>query len=166
MKKFILYPQDDLSDGPELLKLGILLLLHDETLGITQRALKALRDELAQRIEHELLVFQVPSGDDDTCRCYGFFLVDKTARELAIIGDGFRGDGGGEGGSGARAAQALLAIYDLKPIEMLPEEAIPYRDDASAYQEITEKVLELAEVEKFHIARENKPGYVDYLLGG
>lgn len=136
--------------------------LHEETLGVTQRALKALRNELAQRIERELLVFQIPSDDGGNCGVYGFFLVDKTAREITIIGDGFRADGGGEGGAGARAAQALLAIYGLKPIEMMPEEAILYRDDDSAYQEISEKVLKMAEAEKFHIARENKPQYVDW----
>ncbi|GAI98033.1 unnamed protein product, partial [marine sediment metagenome] len=67
------------------------LKLHKETLGVTQRALKALRDELAERIQHELLVFRVPSTDGAHCEVYGFFLVDKTAREISIIGDGFRG---------------------------------------------------------------------------
>ncbi len=137
--------------------------LHQETLGITQRALKALRDELAQRISHEILVFQVPSEDDSHCEIYGFFLVDKTDKEIVIIGDGFRGDGGGEGGAGHRAALALLAIYHLVPIEMMPEEAIAYREDAwAAYREIADKVLEIAEISKFDIAQENTPEYVDW----
>lgn len=139
------------------------LTLHQETLGVTQRALKALRDELAQRIDHEILVFQVPSEDGSHCEIYGFFLVDKTAEEIVIIGDGFRGDGGGEGGAGHRAALALLAIYHLVPIEMMPEEAIAYREDSwAAYREIADKVLEIAEASEFDIARENTPEYVDW----
>lgn len=138
------------------------LTLHQETLGVTKRALKALRDELAQRLDHELIVFQVPSADSAHRECYGLFLVDKSSREIVIIGDGFRGDGGGEGGAGHRAALALLAIYHLVPIEMMPE-AIAYREDAwAAYREIADKVLEIAEALKFDIARENTPEYVDW----
>lgn len=142
------------------------LTLHKETLGVTQRALKALRDELAQRIEHELLVFQVPSGDGAHCEVYGFFLVDKTADEIVIIGDGFRGDGGGEGGAGARAALALLAIYHLVPIEIMPEEAFLYREEPETYREIVDKVLELAGEYRFEIAREKTPQYIDWCFAG
>ena len=136
--------------------------LHKETLGFTQMALKALRDELAERIDHELIVFQVPSKNGSHCDIYGFSLVDKTAREIAIIGDGFRGDGGGEGGKGHRAAQALLAIHRLKPIAMTPEEAVLYREDTSAYQEIADRMLEIAEQSHCDKARENMPQYVDW----
>lgn len=139
------------------------LTLHRETLGITQRALKALRDELALRIDHELLLFQVPASDGDHCEVYGFFLVDRTAREIVIIGDGFRGDNGGEGGAGHRAAQALLALYGLRAtIEMLPDDAIDYREDIGGYQGIVDKVLEIAEVAHFEIAREKNPQYIDW----
>ena len=117
------------------------LKLHKQTLGVTLRALKQLRDELAERIQHELLVIQVPSQDGSHCDIYGFFLVDRTAREIVITGDGFRGDNGGEGGAGHRAAQALLAMYGLRPIEMMPEDAILYREDTSAYDEAIAKVL-------------------------
>jgi len=137
------------------------LKLHRETLGVTLRALKALRDELAQRIDHALLVFQVPSRDGSHCDIYGFFLVDRTAGEIVIIGDGFRGDNGGEGGNGHRAAQALLAIYGLLPIKVEPEKAVLYREDKSLYQEITDKMLELAEECDFKIAWGNLPKYID-----
>lgn len=159
MKRLILYPRDDLSE-----QYINTLLLHDETLGMTQRALKALRDELALRINHELLIFQVPSEGGAHCEIYGFFLVDRTAREIAIIGDGFRGDGGGEGGAGHRAALALLAIYHLAPILMMPEQAISYRDDISGYREITNKVLEMAEEYNFEIALQKIPAYIDWVL--
>jgi len=154
MKKLILHPTDDLGEESELYT----LLLHDETLGVTQKALKALRDELAQRIDHKLFIFQVPSTDDH----YGFFLVDKTAREIAIIGDGFRGDGGGEGGAGHRAAQALLSIYGGKPLEMLPEDAIPFGEDAETYRKAVNKVLEIAGESRFEISQQRNPKYVDW----
>lgn len=136
--------------------------LHRETLGVTQRALKSLRDELAKRIDHELLIFQVPSSDGAHCEIYGFFVVDKTDREIVIIGDGFRGDGGGEGGSGHRAALALLAIYHLVPMELAPEEAILYREDESVYQETVNMLLEIAEEYRFEIAEQKIPQYVDW----
>lgn len=138
------------------------LKLHKETLGVTQRALKALRDELALRIDHELLVFQVPSTDGAHCEVYGFFLVDNTAREIVIIGDGFRGDNGGEGGTGHRAAQALLALYRLKPIETMPEEAISYGEDILPYHEMANKVLEIAKEYHFNVPLDNHPQYVDW----
>ena len=137
------------------------LRLHRETLR-TAQSLKALRNELAKRISHELLVFKVPSIDGAHGEVYGFFLVDKTARDIVIIGDGFRGDGCGESGAGHRAALALLAIYHLVPIEVMPEEAILYRDDASAYQEIADKVLEMAEESHFEIAWGKIPQYCDF----
>ncbi|MBA7701527.1 hypothetical protein ES703_110267 [subsurface metagenome] len=163
MKKIILYPPDHLAEDYFNTVASInTLILHDETLGVTQRALKALRDELAERIQHELQVFQVSFGDGAHYEVYGFFLVDKTAREVVIIGDGFRGDGGGEGGAGARAALALLAIYHLVPIEVMPDKAILYREEPEAYREIVEKVLEIAEEYHFEIAREKTPQYVDF----
>ncbi|GAI88378.1 unnamed protein product, partial [marine sediment metagenome] len=157
MKTFILHPTDDLGEESELHT----LMLHDETLGVTQRALKALRDELAQRIAHELFIFQVPATDAH-CEVYGFFLVDKTTNEIAIIGDGFRGDGGGEGGAGHRAAQALLSIYGVRPLEMLPEDAIPFGEDAETYREAVNKALEIAGESRFEIPQQRKPRYVDW----
>lgn len=138
------------------------LTLHKETLGVTRRALKALRDELAQRIDHELLVFQVPSGDSAHGEVYGFFLVDKTAMEIAIIGDGFRGDSGGEGGAGHRAGQALLAIYGLRPIEMLPEDAIPFHSYTETYREAANKALQIAGESRFEISHQRNPRYADW----
>ncbi len=138
------------------------IILHKDTLGITQRALKALRDELAQRIEHELIVFQVPSGAHSECGCYGFFLVDRTAGEIAIVGDGFRADGCGEGGAGARAALALLTIYHLAPIEMVSEDANPYRGDIPSYQKTVDRVLGLVTQFSFEIAKEKPPSYIDW----
>lgn len=139
------------------------LTLHRETLGVTQRALKALRDELAARIDHEVLIFQVPSRDGPHVRCYGIFLVDRTTEEIVIIGDGFRGDNSGEGGKGHRAAQSLLSIYGLTPVELggTPY-TVDYVDDVSAYQERVNDALRLAGEYHFEIAWGKLPGYVDW----
>ena len=91
--------------------------VHEDTFGITQKALKALRDELAARIDHYIEVWEIPSGEYYTFKqaqdsqCYGVVIIDQTVEEAVIIGDGFRGDGGGEGGAGHRAARALLSIF-------------------------------------------------------
>ena len=85
--------------------------LDQEALGITERSLKVLRDEIARRVDHDLMVLEIPTSDI-TC---GYLIVDRTAREAVFTGDGFRTDGGGEGGAGYRAAEAYLDIFRLKP---------------------------------------------------
>lgn len=139
------------------------IILHHDTLGVTQPALLALRNELAARITHHIVVFEVPTAEA-YCQTYGFFIVDLDVKEVAIIGDGFRSDEGGEGGAGHRAAQALLAIYGIKPEEALPEEAISYTDDESMYREPAEKMAELALEYDFKQPYFNKPGYVDWVF--
>jgi len=92
--------------------------LDEETLGITERSLKVLRDEIARRVDHDLMVLpawladrEIPTSDI-TC---GYLIVDRTANQAVFTGDGFRTDGGGEGGAGYRAAEAYLDIFRLKP---------------------------------------------------
>jgi len=87
------------------------LILDEDTLGITGRSLKALRDEIARRADHELLVLEI-STSDITC---GYLVVDRTASEAVFTGDGFRTDGGGEGSAGYRASQVILKTFGLRP---------------------------------------------------
>jgi len=89
------------------------LKLHEDTFGITQKALKALRNELADRIDHEIDVRELPSSEMGHCGGFGYAIIDRTMEEVVIIGDGFRHDGQGEGGAGARAALALLSVYGM-----------------------------------------------------
>ena len=91
--------------------------MNQEALGITERSLKVLRDEIARRVDHDLMVLpawladrEIPTSDI-TC---GYLILDRTLNEAVFIGDGFRTDGGGEGGAGYRAAQAYLDIFRLK----------------------------------------------------
>ena len=91
------------------------LFIHSDTFGTTQKALEALRNELAQRLNHVVHVVLVPSEDRHS-EGYGIFVVDSTVKEVAVVGDGFRVDNGGEGGKGHRAATALMSIYGIVPI--------------------------------------------------
>ncbi|RLG29058.1 hypothetical protein DRN98_08765, partial [Methanosarcinales archaeon] len=84
--------------------------LDQEALGITERSLKVLRDEIARRVDDDLVVLKIPTSDI-TC---GYLIVDRTVKEAVFTGDGFRTDGGGEGGAGYRAAEAYLDIFRLK----------------------------------------------------
>ena len=93
--------------------------LDQDSLGITERSLKVLRDEIARRVDHDLMVLEIPTSDI-TC---GYLIVDRTAGEAVFTGDGFRTDGGGEGGAGYRAAEAYLDLFRLKayfaePVDM------------------------------------------------
>jgi len=93
--------------------------LDQDSLGITERSLKVLRDEIARRVDHDLMVLEIPTSDI-TC---GYLIVDRTLNEAVFTGDGFRTDGGGEGGAGYRAAEAYLDLFRLKayfaePVDM------------------------------------------------
>ena len=138
------------------------VILHRDTLGVTQPALQALRNELAHRFLHYICIIEVPSKHAE-CECYGIFIVDKTDIEVVIIGDGFRGDGGGEGGSGHRAVQALLAIYGVSADQALQEEAVDFVDDERAYGEAVKRMMTIAEGIGFYKLAEKKPRYPDWV---
>ncbi len=138
------------------------VILHRDTLGVTQPALQALRNELAARITHDICVIEVPAAEGH-CDIYGFFIVDETTHSVIIIGDGFRGDGRGEGGTGHRAAQALLAIYGIHGEQALESEAISYVDDESAYSTVADKMAAIAKEMGFVKLNQQKPRYPDWV---
>ena len=86
------------------------VLLYEDSLGITQRSLKVLRDTLSRSIDHRLAVVEVQTSDI-TC---GFLVLDADAQLGVFTGDGFRHDGGGEGGAGYRSALKLIDLFGLK----------------------------------------------------
>jgi len=131
------------------------IILCNETLGITQRALKVLRNTLAYRIDNKLDVWQVNSLDTIA---YGFIILDYTKQQAIIIGDGFRSDGGGEGGAGHRAAQALLAIYGITPVEA--EEPLDYTEDVEDYINLIDNLPEMHP----HIPEVENPHYIDFIM--
>lgn len=140
------------------------VILHRDTLGVTQPALQALRNELAYRFLHDICIIEVPSKHAE-CECYGIFIVDKSVAEVAIIGDGMRGDGGGEGGAGHRACQALLAIYGISADQALQEEAVDFVDDERAYAEAVKRMELIAEGIGFYKLADKKPRYPDWVYG-
>jgi len=137
-----------------------------ETLGITQHALKALRDTLADRIDHNLVVCRVVADDG---HAYGLFVLDYTVGVAVVVGDGFRQDGGGEGGAGHRAAQALLSIWGIEPIEW--DNVCRYTEEVEEYRDIivemwdTYRDLSFTHHRSGNLGyiRNNKPRYIDWV---
>jgi len=131
------------------------IFLYSETLGITSKALMILRNVLANKIGHELEVWQVAALDG---MAYGLIVMDYTKEQAVIIGDGFRPDGGGEGGAGHRAAQALLAIYGIKLHES--DEVVDYTEDVEDYTEL------VASIPRIHpiIPQSQHPQYIDFII--
>ena len=108
------------------------MVLDLNTLGITYRSLRLLRNEIARRVDHDLLVVEVPT----THLTSGYLIIDRTANEAVFTGDGFRTDGGGEGGAGYRAAEAYLDIFRLNPYMADPVDMAP------AYEGNSDTVVE------------------------
>ena len=154
------------------------VILHRDTLGVTQPALQALRNELAHRVDHNICVIEVPAAEAHEpaevqaahggippirTENYGIFIIDKDAGEIAVIGDGFRADNGGEGGRGHRAVQALLAIYGVTPEQAVREEEVRYADDEHEYKVVGDMMVEMAEEIGFYKLADKKPRYPDWV---
>lgn len=137
----------------------VAVFLHEESLGITRNALKAMRDELVKRYSNKLVVYQVPSGDKAHAEGYGFAIVDTTRSEVVFVGDGFREDGGGEGGAGHRSVQALLFVFGVMPVDCLPEEAIGFDDDPELVQYL-KLAASLYDPDSGNVLAEQSPMYV------
>lgn len=135
-------------------------------MGITQRSLKNLRDELAFRLNHRVVVFEMPTDDE----CCGFLIFDKESNAVAYTGDGFRLDRAGEGGAGYVTAQWLMRLFGVYPPRAAPvfdlEPAMElYRqgkeDEAlQSLRVIFEQVTRLAVEEDFKRPRDRRPQYI------
>jgi len=111
---------------------------NSEAWGITQKSLKNLRNELSLRIKNETCVVQV---ETNPLVC-GYFIVDKTKREVAFTGDGFRMDRGGEGGAGFKTVEKLFRIFSLGPdMELDCSEAIKTVMNSSYGREVSDEGL-------------------------
>ena len=145
--------------------------VHEDTFGITQKALQALRDELATRIDHYIEVWEIPSGEyysgpPRDSQIYGVAILDHTVDEAVIIGDGFRGDGGGEGGAGHRAAQALLSIFGF---------SMPYpyyelmqfsegKDWQDLVKDLEDWAVDAQSRDQWKTGRYRTPRYIDHVV--
>ena len=141
--------------------------MDQEALGITERSLKVLRDEIARRVDHDLMVLpawladrEIPTSDI-TC---GYLILDRTLNEAVFIGDGFRTDGGGEGGAGYRAAQAYLDIFRLKayfaePVDMTKAYVGNTDPVLSRLRELAEDALQRSP-DRFVVPSDTTPSYM------
>ena len=129
--------------------------LYDETLGVTQKSLRALRDTIVDNYDHELEVWQVNAIDGIA---YGFIIMDYTKELATITGDGFRSDGGGEGGAGHRAAQALLILFGLKPKPA--DTAMDYTENVEDYEDVVQDIPRVCPI----VPKNTVPPYIDYML--
>jgi len=99
------------------------IIIREETFGSTLDALKAVRDEVAARHTHPLVLLGIYDPWGEHVQLYGVLLFDKETHEAVIVGPSFRGDGAGEGGAGHRSLLALLSrwgiplIFRLDPLD-------------------------------------------------
>ena len=134
--------------------------LDQDSLGITERSLKVLRDEIARRVDHDLMVLEIPTSDI-TC---GYLILDRTLNEAVFTGDGFRTDGGGEGEAGYRAAQAYLDIFRLKayfaePVDMTEPYAGNTGPLIARLSELAQQALE-SNFDRFVAPSNTTPSYM------
>lgn len=128
---------------------------HPEAMGITQKSLKNLRDAIAQKLDHQIAVIEVPTTDE----CCGFMIFDRKDRSATFTGEGFRLDECGEGGAGYKTAKALFRIFGIEYTRWEPVDFDPYIDinlrcawdfpsrarrDEDAYQWVSKLAVDIA----------------------
>jgi hypothetical protein len=85
--------------------------VYDEnTLGFTQNSINFLRTSLAERINSEIAVIEVPAGGS---QC-GFLIIARDMDETIWSGHGFRQDYNGVGGRAYRKLVELFAILGVR----------------------------------------------------
>ncbi len=100
-----------------------MMFIYDEnTLGTPQKSLKMLRDALAARINHRIVVVEIPTNN----MCCGYLILDRDDNVALFTGDGFSTDNHGEGGDSYRSAQALFTLFGIMPC--IWDETIPIED--------------------------------------
>lgn len=132
------------------------------TFGITQKSLKMLRNALAEKVNHRIVVVEVPTNDV----CCGYFILDWELQNATWTGDGFRTDAGGEGGAGYRSAKVLFSLFGISLIHH--SEQINCNEVYSLQKGQTQRQLKALAAkiagdiieEEFFKPRERQPGYV------
>ena len=113
------------------------IVLDENSLGVTQRSLKVLRDTLSRCIDQHIALVEVPTND----LCCGYLILNRDTGVATFTGDGFRTDGGGEGGAGYRSAQALIRLFGLRPYLNWYDEPVDLSGAYSTGIEIAKKRL-------------------------
>lgn len=130
--------------------------------GITQRSLKMLRNVLAEKINHRIIVVKVPTNDI----CCGYFIFDREWQNATWTGDGFRTDERGEGGAGYKSAKVLFNLFgvgevscwkqvDFDEIYHFPEDVVEHQ-----LKVLARKISESLSDEEFFRPSERIPEYV------
>ena len=136
------------------------IIFDKESFGITQKSLKILRDELARRIDNEIIVYEIPVNDI----CCGFIIIDKTRDEAVWTGDGFRFDRGGEGGAGYKTAEALFQIYGIQVYQYTTLNLVLddlWQDSKNKLMVLTEEINKGSVMDmRFMKLSEKKPSYL------
>lgn len=82
---------------------------EEKNFGITIKSLTELRNLLADKLHHRIVIFQIKTSEL-TC---GFLVFDWEYQNASFTGDGFRTDGGGEGGAGFKSAGILFNLFGI-----------------------------------------------------
>ena len=133
--------------------------LYDrKTFGITQLSLKMLRDTLAERINREISVLEIPTNDI----CSGFLILDHDEKAAIFTGDGFRTDNCDEGGAGCRAALALFGIYG---IDVHAWDMVELWSGGTIRQQLLEIANQFAEdCVRTVVPKDCEPDYIDHCI--
>lgn len=100
-----------MGEGGYRVAINLRRVIHDpNAMGVTQRSLKNLRDTIAQKLDHQIAVIEVPTTDE----CCGFMIFDWDTKSATFTGEGFRLDECGEGGAGYKTAKALFRIFGIQ----------------------------------------------------
>lgn len=134
-----------------------------ESFGITQESLQVLRDSLAERIYHRIVVFEIPTNN---LSC-GYLILDADDGVAVFTGDGFRIDQEGEGGAGYRTARAIFDVYGIMAMTWNNTENFDEIYEENGKEKICKKLLALSqniadqiEPSLFRRIKENKPYYL------
>jgi hypothetical protein len=142
-----------------------MMLVYDEnTLGAPKKSLKMLRDTLAARINHRIVVVEIPTNN----RCCGYLILDRDDNTALFTGDGFSTDKQAEAGDSYGSAQALFSLYGIMPC--IWDETVPIEDLYNGSRALVRPRLyqlvkdvkrdHVADYRGFVIPQENKPYYV------
>lgn len=93
------------------------VIFNVDTFGITNKSLKMLRNTIAESVNHEIVVVEIPTNDI----CCGFLVLNKTIGTATWSGDGFRHDRGGEGGRGYAKAHIMLEMFGVKTLNIFSQ---------------------------------------------
>jgi len=139
-----------------------------DCMGITRRSLKCLRDAIAEKLTHRIVVVEIPTSD----LCCGYLILDWERQSAAYSGDGFRMDKAGEGGAGYKSAEVLFRLFgiqrlswevvDLEPFQKLVFEE-KYTEANQLLMQLFQQIADEIPDSDSKRPIDSKPEYIRYL---